>query len=166
MQSEQPFNGFINLATINDSNYWLKGNPPVGNYTTTIIPISINIASSFVDMYEKGDYVYTFFREITVELDPNVSEHLFKKSSINNNIIQAVRSRVARICKVRNLCGHHGNMFCRQRDAGSHISGQQTFQTFIKSSIRCVVQGTGSSDERYNFPYYFDHLCKLSTLAS
>ena len=34
------------------------------------------IASSFVDMYEEGEYVYAFFREVTVELNPNVSEHL------------------------------------------------------------------------------------------
>ena len=37
------------------------------------------LASSFVDMYEKGDYVYAFFREITVELNPNVSEHLLEE---------------------------------------------------------------------------------------
>ena len=38
----------------------------------------LSLASSFVDMYEKGEYVYAFFREITVELSPNVSEHLLE----------------------------------------------------------------------------------------
>ena len=37
------------------------------------------LASSFVDMYESGEYVYAFFREITVELSPNVSEHLLEE---------------------------------------------------------------------------------------
>ena len=41
---------------------------------------SLVIAPSFVDMYEKGDYVYAFFREITVEFEispmHDVSEHL------------------------------------------------------------------------------------------
>ena len=61
------------------------------------------LASSFVDMYERGDYVYAFFREITVELNPNVSEHLLEYYHLLYNIVQAVRSRVARICKVRNV---------------------------------------------------------------
>ena len=30
-------------------------------------------ASSFVDMYELGEYVYTFLREIPVEINPAVS---------------------------------------------------------------------------------------------
>ena len=36
------------------------------------------LASSFVDMYKRGDYVYAFCREIMVELNPNVSEHLLE----------------------------------------------------------------------------------------
>ena len=43
--------------------------------TTIVLPnlCTVFIESSFVDMYENGEYVYAFFREITVELDPNVS---------------------------------------------------------------------------------------------
>ena len=45
------------------------------------------LVSSFVDMYEKGEYVYAFFREITVELNPKVSEHLLEQNFIDYYII-------------------------------------------------------------------------------
>ena len=61
-------------------------------------------------MYERGDYVYAFFREITVELNPTVSEHLLEYYHLLYTIVQAVHSRVARICKVRNVYHYHGNI--------------------------------------------------------
>lgn len=33
-------------------------------------------------MYEKGEYIYAFFREVPVEVKPNVSEHLLEESFI------------------------------------------------------------------------------------
>lgn len=44
---------------------------------TTIIVLpnlcTVFIESSFVDMYKNGEYIYAFFREVAVELDPDVS---------------------------------------------------------------------------------------------
>ena len=119
-------------------------------------------------MYEREDYVYAFFREITVEFetDPmhNVSEHLLEYYHLLYNIVQAVRSRVARICKVRNVWCYHGNKILNipQWDRGTILryQGLPTFQTFIKANIRCAVQTAGSTDERFNLPFYYDHLCK------
>lgn len=76
-QSQQPFNGIISLATIIDSGYWLRGNQ-LAILQLTALPDTplFSVVSSFVDMYERGEYVYAFFREIPVELNPSVSEHL------------------------------------------------------------------------------------------
>jgi len=47
----------------------------------TMVTITLRVqmilltASSFVDMYEVGEYVYTFFREITNEINPAVSRN-------------------------------------------------------------------------------------------
>ena len=30
-------------------------------------------------MYEKGEYIYAFFKEVPVEVKPNVSEHLLEE---------------------------------------------------------------------------------------
>ena len=100
-QSHQPFDGAVVHATVFNSAFWLKSKP---HWLCGCQLIHFLLpASSFVDMYEKGDYVYAFFREITVELNPNVSERLLEEHHLLYNILQAVRSRVARICKVRNI---------------------------------------------------------------
>ena len=46
-----------------------------------------------------------------------------------------------------------------QTDEGQLSIHQKTYQTYIKSSIRCAVQGVESAEERYqNVPFYFDNL--------
>ena len=48
-----------------------------------------------------------------------------------------------------------------QRDAGHFIGHQKTYQSFIKSDIRCAVKGMKSDEERYRkIPFYFDDLCE------
>ena len=48
-----------------------------------------------------------------------------------------------------------------QSDAGGRTLGGEvtTYQTYIKSTIRCAVQGVSSGEGRYqNVPFYFDNL--------
>ena len=46
-----------------------------------------------------------------------------------------------------------------QTDAGQNSNHQRTYQTYIKSSIRCAVQGVKSAEQRYqDVPFYFDNL--------